>query len=73
MNLKNIYYPKLIKIPTPQYIVLYNGTDRKIGESITLKLSDAFEDNNKPEGYIGVYGGFMGIILTTFSIINPPD
>ncbi len=51
MNLKNIYYPKLIKIPTPQYIVLYNGTDRKIGESITLKLSDAFEDNNKTEGY----------------------
>ena len=51
MNLKNIYYPKLIKIPTPQYIVLYNGTDRKIGESITLKLSDAFEDNDKPEGY----------------------
>ncbi len=51
MNLKNIYYPKLIKIPTPQYIVLYNGTDRKIGESITLKLSDAFEDKNKPDGY----------------------
>ncbi|MBQ3644273.1 MAG: PD-(D/E)XK nuclease family transposase [Candidatus Riflebacteria bacterium] len=51
MNLKNIYYPKLIKIPTPQYIVLYNGTDRKIGESITLKLSDAFEDDDKPEGY----------------------
>ena len=51
MNLKNIYYPKLIKIPTPQYIVLYNGTDRKIGESITLKLSDAFEDKNKSEGY----------------------
>ena len=51
MNLKNIYYPKLIKIPTPQYIVLYNGTDRKIGESITLKLSDAFEDNKKTEGY----------------------
>ncbi len=51
MNPKNIYYPKLVKIPTPQYIVLYNGTDRKIGESIILKLSDAFEDNNKPEGY----------------------
>ena len=27
-------------------------------------------NNNKPEGYIGVYGGFMGIILTTFSIIR---
>ena len=51
MNLKNIYYPKLIKIPTPQYIVLYNGTDRKIGESLTLRLSDAFEDNSKIDGY----------------------
>ncbi|MBQ2591926.1 MAG: PD-(D/E)XK nuclease family transposase, partial [Candidatus Riflebacteria bacterium] len=51
MNPKNIYYPKLVKIPTPQYIVLYNGTDRKIGDSLILKLSDAFEDNNKPEGY----------------------
>ncbi|MBP5468247.1 MAG: hypothetical protein J6Z11_03285, partial [Candidatus Riflebacteria bacterium] len=51
MNPKNIYYPKLVKIPTPQYIVLYNGTDRKIGDSIILKLSDSIEDNNKPEGY----------------------
>ena len=51
MNLKNIYYPKLIKIPTPQYIVLYNGNDKKIGESLTLRLSDAFEDNSKIDGY----------------------
>ena len=51
MNLKNIYYPKLIKIPTPQYIVLYNGNDKKIGESLTLRLSDAFEDSSKIEGY----------------------
>ena len=27
-------------------------------------------NNNKPESYIGVYGGFMGIILATFSIIR---
>jgi hypothetical protein len=27
-------------------------------------------NNNKPEPYIGVYGGFMGIILSTFSIIR---
>ncbi len=51
MNLKNIYYPKLIKIPNPQYIVLYNGYDKKIGENIELKLSDAFEDTNKSNGY----------------------
>ena len=51
MNLKSIYYPKLIKIPSPQYIVFYNGSDKDIGESIELKLSDAFEDKNKTKGY----------------------
>ena len=51
MNLKNIYYPKLIKIPTPRYIVFYNGYDKKFGESIELRLSDAFEDTNKTNGY----------------------
>ena len=48
---KNIYYPKLIKIPTPQYIVLYNGTDRKINGKKVLKLSDAFEMTDKTNGY----------------------
>ena len=48
---KNIYYPKLIKIPTPQYIVLYNGTDRKINGKKVLKLSDAFEKTDKTNGY----------------------
>ena len=48
---KNIYYPRLIKIPTPQYIVLYNGTDRKIGNKKVLKLSDAFEKPNQSKGY----------------------
>ena len=48
---KNIYYPKLIKIPTPRYIVLYNGTDRKINGKKVLKLSDAFEKTDKINGY----------------------
>ena len=48
---KNIYYPKLIKIPTPQYIVLYNGTDRKINGKKVLKLSEAFEKTDKTNGY----------------------
>ena len=39
-NKLNIYSEKLIKIPTPQYYVLYNGK-RKIKEVI-LRLSDAF-------------------------------
>ena len=32
-----------IKIPTPQYFVLYNGEDRKIPDRIEMKLSDSFE------------------------------
>ena len=48
---KNIYYPKLIKIPTPQYIVLYNGTDRKIGNKKVLRLSDAYEKPSQSNGY----------------------
>ena len=43
-----MYGSKLIKIPTPQYIVFYNGTDKKIkGERTKLRLSDAFEHENK--------------------------
>lgn len=43
---KNIYGSKLIKLPTPIYIVFYNG-DRKMGEETTLKLSDAFTHGNE--------------------------
>ena len=37
----NIYNKRLVKIPTPQYIVFYNGTD-DYPESSKLRLSDAF-------------------------------
>ena len=40
-----IYGKKLIKIPTPQYIVFYNGDDMEEDE-IKLRLSDAFEDTS---------------------------
>ena len=48
---KNIYYPKLIKIPTPQDIVLYNGTDKKINDKKVLKLSEAFEKKDITNSY----------------------
>ena len=51
MNRKTIYWPKLVKIPTPHFIVLYNGEDKDIGDSITLKLSDAFEYPDKTKSY----------------------
>ena len=51
LNRKTIYWPKLVKIPTPHFIVLYNGEDKDIGDSITLKLSDAFEYPDKTQDY----------------------
>ena len=41
-NKKNIYGKTLVKIPTPRYIVFYNG-DEKYPDYMELKLSDAFE------------------------------
>ena len=37
----NLYKRKLVKLPTPQYIVFYNGTE-DYPEVSELKLSDAF-------------------------------
>ena len=42
VNRKNIYGKTLVKIPTPRYIVFYNGDDI-FPDKIELKLSDAFE------------------------------
>ncbi len=43
---RDIYSNSLVKIPTPRYIVFYNG-DEKEEEYIELKLSDAFEKEDK--------------------------
>ena len=40
-NKLNIYSEKLIKIPTPQYVVFYNGIERRAEKEI-LRLSDSF-------------------------------
>ena len=52
-----IYNRKLVKIPTPQYIVFYNGTE-DYPEYTKLKLSDAFinpRDDNEFEFTATVY------------------
>jgi len=41
----NLFGSKRIMLPTPQYIVFYNGNDN-IGNRIELKLSDAFENKD---------------------------
>lgn len=40
-NKLNLFTSKLQKLPTPQYIVFYNGTDKEPDERV-MKLSDAF-------------------------------
>lgn len=39
---ENLYSKKLIKIPTPQFVVFYNGVDSQPEQQI-LRLSDAFD------------------------------
>ena len=46
----SIFGSKLIKIPTPQYYVFYNG-ERKLADKKLLKLSDAFLHEDKSKGF----------------------
>ncbi|MBQ9989724.1 MAG: hypothetical protein IJP31_02090 [Lachnospiraceae bacterium] len=43
---KDLYGKVLIKIPSPRYVVFYNG-DRKTGDVVKLRLSDAFEKEDE--------------------------
>ena len=42
---KDIYHRKLVKVPTPEFIVLYNGKEA-CPDHKELKLSSAFKDTN---------------------------
>lgn len=44
----NIYSKSLLKLPTPNYIVFYNGTEED-GDSRILRLSDSFTQHNGQE------------------------
>lgn len=43
---KDIYKTRRIPIPTPEFYVFYNGTEKRPSEEI-LKLSDAYLDKTK--------------------------
>lgn len=45
INEYNLYGSKLLSIPTPQYVVFYNGNSWS-GERKILKLSEGFANNN---------------------------
>lgn len=46
---ESLYAPQLVKIPTPNFVVFYNG-DREIGDSCVLKISDSFEHPTEDPG-----------------------
>lgn len=46
---QSLYAPQLVKIPTPNFVVFYNG-DKEIGDSCVLKISDSFEHPTKDPG-----------------------
>ena len=41
---KSLYSSGIQKIPTPNFLVFYNGTDRDVPDRMELRLSDAFEN-----------------------------
>lgn len=47
----NVYGHKLVKLPTPQFIVFYNGRENQPDEKI-LKLSDAFQPERLSESML---------------------
>ena len=56
-NRRNIYGRRQIKLPTPHYIVFYNGTEERPDRE-ELRLSDAFE---KP-------GGCLELVVSAYNI-----
>lgn len=41
---KSLYSSGIQKIPTPKFLVFYNGLDRKVPDRMEMRLSDAYEN-----------------------------
>ncbi len=41
-----IYSSRALQLPTPSFVVFYNGTDKKLPDRTELKLSDLFKKSN---------------------------
>ena len=50
INQRTLYSSTLQTIPTPKFLVFYNGTDENIPDRLELRLSDAFEKLPCPMG-----------------------
>ena len=61
-----IYQQKLVKIPKPEFIVLYNGIDEQPDEQ-TLRLSDAFKNPPATAAAAGL-GGLLELEIRVLNI-----
>lgn len=43
---KQIYSSRALQLPTPSFVVFYNGTDKNLPDRTELRLSDLFKKNN---------------------------
>ncbi len=50
-SVEKLYKRTLVKLPNPKYIVFYNGDDNNIEDVTSLRLSDAFEEQDKSGDY----------------------
>ncbi|MBE5965341.1 MAG: hypothetical protein E7252_10575 [Lachnospira sp.] len=50
-SIEKLYKRKLVKLPNPKYVVFYNGDDNNIEDVTSLRLSDAFEEQDKSGDY----------------------
>ena len=50
-NEKSIYNSKRLMIPTPRYVVFYNGQDKDLPDKVVQKLSDSFENPKDSDGF----------------------
>ena len=47
INQRTLYSSTLQTIPTPKFLVFYNGTDENIPDRLELRLSDAYENHSE--------------------------
>ncbi len=57
-----IYSSRALKLPTPSFVVFYNGADKKLPDRTELKLSDLFKKSN-PNAEVGPWMELTTVIL----------
>lgn len=64
MNNLNVYGTKLLSLPTPNYVVLYNGQDKSF-DRMELKLTDSFPEESRASSDLQVTATMININAET--------